>query len=284
MSRVHFHLAISLIAISLSVFPYIAWGEKLVHHTFNAPFEDIDAAGSRLASPHWRTSGTAEVNKNFIRLTPDRQSKKGALWSRKMLGVPSISTVLQFRISGQGKNFFGDGIGFWITQQGYYTEGTIHGSQERFTGVGIIFDTFKNTENLAAHRDVTVLVNDGTKTYEMMTETVQGCNMNVRYHNARADFSVTDSSSKAKVMIDGNRLVNVFVLRSLIYNDTKWQICTVLSSSTSVSQQISRNLPMSPPPPPPPPHTHTHTNAHKHTHTGSSKSILLRCCLHQIPL
>ena len=35
--------------------------------------------------PHWRSSGTTVVNKNFIRLTPDRQSKKGALWSRRFI-------------------------------------------------------------------------------------------------------------------------------------------------------------------------------------------------------
>ncbi len=62
-----------------------------------------------------------------------------------------------------GKNFYGDGIGLWIVQDPYYTEGNLHGYQENFVGVGIIFDTFKNTENIAAHRDVTVLINDGEK-------------------------------------------------------------------------------------------------------------------------
>lgn len=116
---------------------------------------------------------------------------------------------MKFRISGQGKTFFGDGIGWWFVQQPYYNEGNLHGSVEKFTGVGIIFDTFKNTENLAAHRDITILVNDGDKTYEMMTEDVQGCNANIRYHAERADFSVLDAA-RAKVSIDGNKLV-VFI-------------------------------------------------------------------------
>ncbi len=122
----------------------------------------------------WKTSGHAQVSSSFARLTPDRQSKKGALWSRKAIGVPSFSAIFKFRISGQGKSFFGDGIGLWITQQGYYVDGNLHGSKESFYGIGIIFDTFKNTENLAAHRDVTILVNDGEKTYEAMTEDVKG--------------------------------------------------------------------------------------------------------------
>ena len=132
------------------------------------------------------------------------QSKKGALWSRKALGVPSFYCVFKFRISGQGKNFFGDGIALWITQQSFYNPGDLHGSQEQFVGVGVIFDTFRNTENIHAHRDVTLLINDGEKTWEMMTEDIHGCNANFRYHAERADFSVTNAA-RARVLISADR-------------------------------------------------------------------------------
>ena len=42
--------------------------------------------------------------------------------------------MLTFRISGQGKKFFGDGMALWFMQQAYYVEGDFHGSVERFTG------------------------------------------------------------------------------------------------------------------------------------------------------
>jgi len=83
--------------------------------------------------------------------------------------------------------------------------GSLHGFQEKFYGIAIIFDTFKNTEHLSAHRDVTVMINDGEKTFEMMTEDIQGCNTNIRYHSERADFSVLDST-RAKVVVNGSRL------------------------------------------------------------------------------
>jgi len=187
------------IAFLFTIF-FFASAEFLENHTFQPPFQEVDASGTRVVNSQWRQSGTTVVNNNFIRLTPDRQSKKGALWSRKAVGVPDFSTVLKFRISGQGKNFFGDGIALWLVQQGYYVEGDIHGFEEKFVGVGIVFDTFRNTENLANHRDVTVLINDGTKTYEMMTKDVIGCNTNVRYHADRADFSVLDAS-RAKIVV-----------------------------------------------------------------------------------
>lgn len=180
------------------------YAEKLGFHTFEPPFNDIDSNGERMINRHWRTSGTTVVNSNFIRLTPDRQSKKGAVWSRKPLGVPSFSSVLKFRISGQGKTFFGDGLALWIVHQSYYSDGPIHGFQEKFVGIGIIFDTFRNTESFDAHRDVTVLVNDGEKTWEMMTKDVTGCNINVRYHADRADFSVKDAA-RAKVVLNNTK-------------------------------------------------------------------------------
>ena len=94
--------------------------------------------------------------------------------------MPNLFANLKFRISGQGKNFFGDGIALWIVQNSFYVEGNLHGFQEKFQGVGIIFDTFRNTETLNVHRDVTVLVNDGERTFEAMTSEVQGCNANFR--------------------------------------------------------------------------------------------------------
>jgi mannose-binding lectin 2 len=183
----------------------VAFAEKLKPHSFEPPFADVDHSGQRIVNRQWRTSGSTKVLGNYVRLTPDRQSKQGALWARKSLSVSEMSAVLKFRISGQGKHFFGDGLALWIVQQGYYSEGPLHGFHEKFVGVGIIFDTFRNTENIEAHRDVTILVNDGEKTYAQMTEQVQGCDTNVRYHADRADFSVADSS-RAKIVIKGGYL------------------------------------------------------------------------------
>ena len=103
--------------------------------SFEPPFEEIDNAGLRMVGKQWRSAGHAVINNNFARLTPDRQSKKGALWSRKAIGVPEFS--------GQGKTFFGDGLALWIVQQSFYDAGDLHGFKENFQGVGIIFDTFR---------------------------------------------------------------------------------------------------------------------------------------------
>ena len=57
---------------------------------------------------------------------------------------------------------------------------------------------------MSAHRDVTILINDGEKTFEVMTEDINGCNTNLRYHAERADFSVLDAA-RMKVVIANDR-------------------------------------------------------------------------------
>lgn len=180
-------------------------GEKLQQHTFEPPYNEVDGQGDRIVAKNWRSSGHTVVHTNFIRLTPDRQSKRGALWSSKPLGVDSWSGLLTFRISGQGKNLFGDGIGFWITHQSYYSPGDLHGFQEKFTGIGLIFDTFRNTENAAVHKDVTLLINNGEKTYEIMSKTSVGCDTSLRFHSDRSDFTIL-KYTRVKILVEPDRI------------------------------------------------------------------------------
>jgi mannose-binding lectin 2 len=195
--------------------------EKMDSFSFQPPFTEIDSSGGRMVSRSWRASGSTNVNKNFVRLTPDLQSKTGALWSRESLDVPSFSSIMNFRISGKGKDFYGDGIALWIVQQGYYLEGDLHGFQEDFVGVGIIFDTFQNSDD---HMDVTVLINNGEKDVATMTKEVKGCNLHVRYHGERADFKVTDGTA-AKVIVNGRNLTLMVDAK----NTGDWKPCVDLT-------------------------------------------------------
>ena len=74
--------------------------------SFAAPFDAVAATGDRQVSPAWRAHGSAAVHRNFARLTPDRQSKAGALWSAESVGADQATLELTFRISGQGQHFF----------------------------------------------------------------------------------------------------------------------------------------------------------------------------------
>lgn len=51
--------------------------------------------------------------------------------------------VIQFQVHGQGKHLFGDGFAFWYTKEKGQV-GSVFGSKDFFTGLGIFFDTYSN--------------------------------------------------------------------------------------------------------------------------------------------
>eukprot|EP00518_Triparma_eleuthera_P016576 CAMPEP_0197547178 /NCGR_PEP_ID=MMETSP1320-20131121/1581_1 /TAXON_ID=91990 /ORGANISM="Bolidomonas sp., Strain RCC2347" /LENGTH=411 /DNA_ID=CAMNT_0043106895 /DNA_START=158 /DNA_END=1393 /DNA_ORIENTATION=+ len=181
--------------------------ELLESSSFSAPFTETDRNG-KFTVPNFLMAGDAEVKKTFIRLTPDRQSKRGTLWSRSNVGAYSeVSATLTFRISGQGSKLFGDGIGMWLTTSPRPTQGSLHGMDAKFEGIAVIIDTFKNVEHGQQHRDVTLLINDGSTEAEVGTEEVLGCNVEgLRYHEGRDDFS-TFNLSRIRLLYNEDRVV-----------------------------------------------------------------------------
>ena len=108
--------------------------------SFAAPFDAVAATGDRQVSPAWRAHGSAAVHRNFARLTPDRQSKAGALWSAESVGADQATLELTFRISGQGQHFFGDGLALWLSADRAFRAGAFHGADPRFAGVAVVAD------------------------------------------------------------------------------------------------------------------------------------------------
>jgi len=117
------------------------------------------------------------------------------------LRANEVTGHLEFRISGQAEKFFGDGLAIWIAKNGIlkhqtasgFQFGKFHGYPEAFQGIGIIIDTFRNTEFV--HKDIAIVINDGTKDRDKMMATVLGCDADVRYHDKRADFDPSQTST-----------------------------------------------------------------------------------------
>ncbi|CAI5736333.1 unnamed protein product [Hyaloperonospora brassicae] len=182
--------------------------ERMHDVSFKPPFELMDDDKRRIVNTTWSQGGNTDVKKHFVRLTTDRQSKRGHLWQNAPVGRDELSAILTFRISGQGKRWFGDGIGLWMTDQAVFAPGVNHGFTDKYTGIGIVIDTFVNSEHTGGHKDISVFVNDGTKSYDQMyDETRVGCNADVRYHEQSANFNPAHSISRVKVRIDKTRLI-----------------------------------------------------------------------------
>ena len=110
--------------------------ELLSTFSFAKPFNTIPGE-VRHVNDKWAQGGDAVVQQYFVRLTPDRQHKKGFIWNSNHLKTDEFSIIFNFRISGQGENLFGDGIALWITQHGTHVPGNNHGFTDKYLGITI---------------------------------------------------------------------------------------------------------------------------------------------------
>lgn len=152
-------------------------------------------------------AGHAKVNEHFVRLTPDRQSKRGHLWSSRRVDAEDWSVSLEFRVSGQGRTLFGDGLAFWFTDMPSIKQGDVFSVAGDFKGFAVIFDTFRNSEYAAVHKDISVLTGDGKPGAEDRLNTERsGCNADFRYYEGADNFDVAKSISYAKITLKGRTL------------------------------------------------------------------------------
>ncbi|CAM9781385.1 unnamed protein product [Chrysoparadoxa australica] len=208
--------------------------------SFAGPNTEVDNSGDRVIKG-WEAAGVTRIAKNFVRLTPDQPSMKGALWARQPLGVSSFTAILEFRISGSAKKFFGDGLALWFaaprpaapprkrppnskggasdSKEGanQWQLGSFHGYIEGFEGVGIIVDTYINDPD--NHRDILVVHQDAGGrsggSLDGAGSKLKGCDASVRWHEARADFEAAQVRARLRVTVknarDGKTAISVSV-------------------------------------------------------------------------
>ncbi|XP_067264499.1 lectin, mannose-binding 2-like a isoform X1 [Chanodichthys erythropterus] len=167
-------------------------------YSLSKPYQGVGVSGSS----HWELMGDALVTTDHVRLTPDQQSKQGAIWSRIPCHLRDWELQVHFKIHGQGKkNLNGDGLAVWYTKE-RMQKGPVFGNRDFFTGLGVFVDTYPNEEKLLeAQRKrytprtqrifpyVLAMVGNGTISYDhdrdgRPTE-LGGCNAMVR--NLRHD-------------------------------------------------------------------------------------------------
>lgn len=82
---------------------------------------------------------------SFIRLTNDEKSQNGYLFSKTEFQAKDWFSEFQFEIHTNGRNA-GDGMAFWFTEKAYQ-QGEAFGHDEKFKGLGVFFDTFRNGDH-----------------------------------------------------------------------------------------------------------------------------------------
>jgi hypothetical protein len=188
--------------LSLGVLVVVAQeGTVTSRHSLMRPFV-VGRGGVRF----WQHGGSTLIGEDYIRLTPDAQSKSGYLWNTPRLSVFDWETELEFRIGGSGR-LGADGIGFWYVRD-TLEEGPVFGSKDAWDGLLVAFDTF---DNEGAHDNpyVAVILNDGTKKYDGAGDDgkamqLGGCTSPFRNpgRNSKARIRYLGTQKKLSVMLE----------------------------------------------------------------------------------
>ena len=74
---------------------------------------------------------------------------------------------VEFRVSGKGKDLYGDGLAFWYARDPLRL-GPVFGNEEVFWGLGIFLDTYANqyAAHSHSHPYISAMVNNGTLKYD----------------------------------------------------------------------------------------------------------------------
>ncbi|KAF8331376.1 legume-like lectin family-domain-containing protein [Cantharellus anzutake] len=170
-------------------------------HSIFAPYVDQDLQN------RWFSFGAdAYINTNkHIRLTQDRPSQTGWLWSRLPITVPNFQIEVEFKITSSSGHLFGDGMAIWLTTR-RAESGPVFGFEDKFEGLGIFIDTFANERHSYGFPRILGMIGDGNTHYDNgkdgHEQAAGACTAQVRQQ---------DIATKLRITVLKNHFVNVEV-------------------------------------------------------------------------
>ncbi|KAI8802608.1 vesicular integral-membrane protein VIP36 [Cladochytrium replicatum] len=165
----------------------------------------------------WNFGGDTIVDvNNHIRLTSDRQSSKGWLWSKIMFTSNSWVIEFEFRVQGSSPSLFGDGFAFWFTTEREEV-GPVFGNKDHFTGLGVFFDTYPNGRGHYSFPWVSAMIGDGETSYDHDND-----NRATEIGGCAGDFRGKDWPTRAKVKYIKNGYLQV---QLSVLGDDNWSDC-----------------------------------------------------------
>ncbi|KAK2558485.1 Vesicular integral-membrane protein VIP36 [Acropora cervicornis] len=164
--------------------------------------------------PFWDFQGSTFISSNYIRLTADHQSLKGAVWNTVRCNVQDWEMLLHFKVHGAGDSLFGDGFAFWYSRD-RMQEGSVFGSKDFFYGLGIFFDTYSNHngEHQHEHPYVSAMIGNGSTHYDHDSDgthsQVAGCSADFRGRSHETYALVRYSGSQDRLTVNNHDIISM---------------------------------------------------------------------------
>ncbi|XP_036384939.1 lectin, mannose-binding 2-like a isoform X2 [Megalops cyprinoides] len=173
-------------------------------HSLTKPYQAVGSS----SSSHWELMGDSMITTEQVRLTPDMQSKQGAVWNRIPCHLKDWELQVHFKVHGQGKkNLNGDGLAVWYTKE-RMQKGPVFGNMDFFTGLGVFVDTYPNEEK---HLErifpyILAMVGNGSLGYDHERDgrptELGGCTAMVRNMNHDTFLFIRYVRRRLTIMID----------------------------------------------------------------------------------
>ncbi|KAH9455271.1 hypothetical protein Pst134EA_022746 [Puccinia striiformis f. sp. tritici] len=188
-------------------------------HTIYPPFVDTD-----LQNRWFDFGGSAIIDTNrHVRLTQNRASEAGYLWSRYPLTQPSFQVEVEFKIDGDSASLYGDGMAVWFSKPSQQI-GPVFGSADHWDGFGIMIDTFPNARHSYAFPRILGMINHGYTSFDVGTD-------GDGQEAGACSYSVRRSDVSTKLQIN---YVRGRFLELLVQHDKwdEWDHCFTVSNYT----------------------------------------------------
>jgi len=120
------------------------------------------------ADDRWDYIGSTIVTNSYVRLTPDQQSRKGAIWNKMPCFLRNWELHVNFKVYGKGTELFGDGFAIWYTKERLEL-GPVFGNRDYFMGLAVFLDSYNNDvqgKHNHGHPYISAMVNNGTLHYD----------------------------------------------------------------------------------------------------------------------
>ncbi|KAG0348703.1 hypothetical protein BGZ54_004548, partial [Gamsiella multidivaricata] len=169
--------------------------------------------------------GDTIINTNrHIRLTQDKPSQSGWLWSRLPMSAPYFQIEFDFKVEGKGDGLVGDGFAVWLTKE-RAEPGPVFGNRDRFEGVGIFFDTYANSRQSHSFPYVMAMVGDGRTSYDNDHDGLSN-----RAGGCESDFRGKDVPTKGHITYSADAKVLKLKLQTKEWD--QWEECFTLTDVT----------------------------------------------------
>lgn len=167
--------------------------------------------------PGFLRFGDLDAQPTGITFGRSQPNLAGALWSKSRMPLGEWQVHLKVRLRGASK-VGGEGLAFWYTKDGH-APGPVFGAPDRWTGVGVLLDTFDDDAR-GNNPAIMGILNDGTIAYDARQDGegqyFGGCLRNIRNlpDNIPLHLRLTYMQGTFKVELDdaqqGKRYVNCF--------------------------------------------------------------------------